>query len=383
MYSLAHLAGRQLLPNVLASLALGRRKLLRRNVVLHTAHPTESLNPASRLFELLAQDHSDRSTAERIMIETDEVLQSVVGELLELFDEFSGERWILHATGGNKMMSAAMLLLGADPRVHAVIYRDIRAGWRRVRLGASVSDAREDPIDPEDPVLGGLMDQEVTLELLPLAEVIRAQFAEAGSVKDFRHQAVPRHLDPVRWLDHVATRHQARFAGFQGWPQGPASEGAAFECWLARTLQVAGATQVIWNCKGRDPARNLVMETDVIAVRGNRIAVYDVKLEKPDVSGKSEQIRAARGTADALGGLAASAVMVRPNWPATPHIERFAEALGVDLIHRQRMQGLLTRICRPLGLEVAPEADTRLQQIAATLLRLHQQPARKWVLFAH
>ena len=131
MYGLINLAGRQLLPNILASLAFSRTEQLRQNAVLHSDNRLESDLPAQRLFELLERDAAS-GCVELLRIEVDETLQGVTDEVLALFAEFPGLRWILHATGGNKMMSAALVDLARHPLVAAVVYRDIVKGWHQV-----------------------------------------------------------------------------------------------------------------------------------------------------------------------------------------------------------------------------------------------------------
>lgn len=84
MYSLIHLSGRQLLPNVLANLAFSRSRLLERSIILHSSNEHESAAPADRLFNLLGLGPADDSRIECLQIEVEETLQSVSEEVLGL-----------------------------------------------------------------------------------------------------------------------------------------------------------------------------------------------------------------------------------------------------------------------------------------------------------
>jgi hypothetical protein len=200
MYSLVHLAGRQLLPNLLASMALHRRGTLHRMVVIHSDNPTESARPATALFDLLRHLPGQAALAEDDplqLIEVDEDLQTVLAAVRELFTEHPGERWILNATGGNKMMAFALGLLAAMPEVHGVVYRDIRHGWRRVVPGADPWRWREEPIVAADAGLGGLVDKDNTLDRMPIERLVLAQFAAEDVVARIYSKPLPTPLPDV------------------------------------------------------------------------------------------------------------------------------------------------------------------------------------------
>lgn len=380
MYSLIHLSGRQLLPNVLANLAFSRAGLLERSVVLHTDNKHESLAPAQRLFELLRPGPSPDERIECLRIEVEETLQSVTEEVLALFDEFPRARWVLHATGGNKMMSAALVLLARHPRVAAVVYRNIVNGWRSVTLAADGGAPMEEPVARDHPHLGCLETPGLALDALPLEQLIRAQFADDEVIVRFttRHA---RRADVAAWLATASARH-GRFATPPHWDSQIGSEGKAFECWLAAMLRAAGARQVLWNCEGFSPRGPTVIETDVVALHGNRLAIYDTKLEQAGARGKSEQIRAARLTADKLGGLSAAAVLVRPNWPATAQLQDFAQALGVQLVNRGNFSRLVELSCRPLALHERASTLPVLHKVTRLLKRVVSD-RHGLALFAH
>jgi hypothetical protein len=279
-------------------------------------------------------------------------------------------------------MSVALGLLAAQPQVHAVVYRHLRLGWRRVLAGADVWGWQEVTIDPADDVLGGLTDPANVLDQLPIKRLMHAQFAAQEVTAKVSTRGLPKPApDVADWLDYVARPGAPGFATYKHWPGKSSTEGSAFECWLALLLRAGGATQVAWSCEGVDPQGNKVFESDVVAMRGDRLVFYDAKLQRPDASGKTDQIRSARETAVRLGGLAAGAVLVRPNWPNTPHVARFADVLGVQLIHRGHVAGLVSHLLAPLGLVPPGGGQGPLQRVSITLGRLHASRGRS--VFAH
>jgi hypothetical protein len=303
MFSLVHLAGRQLLPNLLASMALHRRGTLRRMVVIHSDNPTESARPAAALLDLLQHlpGHAELAQDDPLqMIEVDEDLQTVLAAVRELFADHPGERWVLNATGGNKMMSFALGLLAARPEVHGVVYRDIRHGWRRVVAGADPWRWREEPILAGDPVLGGLVDAENTLERMPIERLVVAQFAAEDVVARIHTKRLPTPLPRVdEWLQHVAQGFHNGFASYRPWQGEPHDDGGGFECWLAALLVTAGATQVLWSCEGLDDRGQKVFECDVVALSADRLVFYDAKLQAPDAGGARDRDAAGRSLGSA------------------------------------------------------------------------------------
>jgi hypothetical protein len=368
------------LPNILANFAFNRRGLLQRSAVLFTRNVRESLEPANRLYALLNEGCAQGVEVGRRQVPVEETLQAVTDAMTLLFEEFPDVRWILNATGGNKMMSAALLVLAGSPQVAAVIYRDIVHGWREVQWYAG-GGLHETPVSADHALLGCLVAPDLRLDSLPLDLLIRAQFAAGDAIERFASRAIPPQAEPAAWLDAATHGRRAGFANCEFWLDEAQEEGRAFECWLGTLLRAAGARQVLWSCEGLSPGGQKVIETDLMALHGDRIALYDVKLQSPDAPGKSDQIRSVRATADKLGGLSAAAVLLRPNWPATPHVVKFAEALKVSLIHRGNAHDLVRLLCEPLGLLALVVAQPSLQHVARRLTDLAR--ARGPVLFGH
>jgi hypothetical protein len=179
----------------------------------------------------------------------------------------------------------------------------------------------------------------------------------------------------------VAQRFHQGFATYRPWQGEPHDDGGAFECWLATLLLTAGATRVLWSCEGRDEQGNSVFESDVVALHGDRLVFYDVKLQAPDGGRKTEQIRAVRETAMRLGGLSAAPVLVRPNWPATAHVEQFASVLGVKVLHRAHLASLVPELLSPLGIRA--DGSEVLARVQETLARLDRDASRERTVFLH
>ena len=365
MYGLINLAGRQLLPNILASLAFSRTEQLRQNAVLHSDNRLESDLPAQRLFELLERDAAS-GCVELLRIEVDETLQGVTDEVLALFAEFPGLRWILHATGGNKMMSAALVDLARHPLVAAVVYRDIVKGWHQVTAqpdGALV----ESPVTRNSGVAACLLDPQVRLDSLPLPDLLRAQFAENTAIARVDGSEPLSGADPEGWIGDVGKHSTRSFVSYLAGRLSLASDGAAFEAWLCSVISMAGARQVLWNCNAFNPDGGPALECDVVALHGDRIAVYDAKLDQPKSKGKTEQIRAAAKTAQDLGGLSATAVVVRPNWPRSPGTRSFADAMKVRLVTSEDAHDFVRQLLVPLGLQDSMRAHAALNRIQVSL----------------
>lgn len=367
---LIQLCSRQIVPNLLLGLALQRSGWLHRHVLLHTDHATESVGPARHILSVLQDDPLRGSAAclDPLMWEVEATARHTCLIARAVMDEHPGVRWLLHATGGNKLMSAGLQALARDVRVHAVVYRDIDGEWLQVRFD---SDGTPDNrcLGLHDEIGALVHDPRHALDTLPVGVLLRAQHAAEVSVDNF---------DDRHDVGDIVDLHSWLAAAFK--PGGSLmlsaprrlrdlirSEGTAMECFLAHALRAAGVHRVAWGVTGA-VGGNKVIELDGVACHGNRLAFYDVKIERSDAAGKTEQIRMAHDTARQLGGLSAAAVMVRPNWPATAHVLDFARALGVHLIHRGNLGDLLRIACKPLG--IGPE---RLGHLASLGRRLEER----------
>lgn len=348
MYGLINLASKQLLPNVLATLALARSGLLGADVTFHTRNENESALPALQLSDLLADIPGAGPELPGFIEEVDGNASDVYEAALSLLNEgqFSGLTWVLNATGGNKLMSAGLMALSGHPRVAAVIYRDIETGWVQFSRCRSTGAPMQAPVDSAKAFGAALLASDLALDQVPLARLISAQFA--GRDAQFSDTPLPRQPN----LTHLALhgcKWPGQFRHFKGWQQErPPSEGLAFEALVALLLRAAGCAQVLWSVTVKGPS-GVLLESDVLACHGSQLALYDIKLS--DSKGKSEQIRNARKTADMLAGVSAKAVLVRPNWASSTDLGNYATALKVQLLRRDEVSQFVTCLIKPLGLD--------------------------------
>lgn len=375
MYGLINLAGRQLLPNILASLAFSRTGRLKRNVILHSDNRQESALPAKRMLDVLRHDPFN-SDVMHMPCEVDDTVQGVRETATDLFDEFPDLTWILHATGGNKMMSAALVDLARHPHVKGTIYHDLFKGWQMISVDAR-GELVEAPVSTDSGDLGCLLNPEVRLDRLPLLDLIRAQFVDNSAMSNMTASEPVENVDPEAWIRRVSKDPRRSFVNHVDGGRVLGGNGSAFEAFLCKILQAAGATQVLWNCQGFGSSGAPILECDVVGMHGDRIAIYDAKIDRPQSTGKTEQIRSALETTRMLGGLSATSVLVRPNWPASPAIRSFAQAMKVRLITSDDRNGFVKRLLEPLGLQSAMDNDRgAMKQIQRTLDSIYRKSPR-------
>jgi hypothetical protein len=389
-HGLIQLAGRQILPNLWMALTLQKHGMLSRHEVIHSDDKRESADPAEQLVRLVGQQERvfpNVEPVEHVLDETEPTLWHTRHTALAIMDEAKATGaqhtgWILHVTGGNKPMSSGATQLAGDPRVQAVVYRNIDNVWWVVER-ESDGELRDRRVG-EMPVGGrswqawerALLEDPARLHDVPLNHLLAAQFDEHRD-DEAVHGNSASHQTPnlASWLQS-AMRRRGGFADHARTRRlGPHSmaDGDAFECFVAHILSAARAQRVLWGVHiyGRD--RSKIVETDVVACSGDRLAFYDLKIDRPDASGKTAQIRTAHNTARTFGGLSARAVMVRPNWPASPPVEDFAEALGVKLLNRRSVSTLIHDLLEPLGLQGAQSAE--LHELHLALQRLPPPPS--------
>jgi hypothetical protein len=368
MLNLLHLAGRQIVPNAQATLAAAKAGLLKRLLVLHSCNTRESAGPARQFFQLVLELGDLIDGVEPVLAEVDETAQSVYHTALEVLNEPSEHRWVLHATGGTKLMSTGLMLLARHPRVAAVVYRDLHQGWFRFQLDAQGRPV-DSPIAANCPELGWLRSEQVRVSSWPLLDVLHSQLGvhdlEAGS------RSLPQGIQAAQWLAWGSKQRPGSFHRYAGVDKLKLEEGNAFEALLALILKEAGCEQVLWSVEFTARDGSKLLESDVVACHGDKLVLFDVKIQSGNwAREKSGQIRNAAKTAETLGGLGARAVLVRPNWPDSPAVGQMASALGVPLIRRPQVAHLVDELLRPLKLEHARSP------VLDEIRRLFQQHAR-------
>jgi hypothetical protein len=369
MLNMLHLAGRQIVPNAQATLAAARARLLRRLVVLHSDNERESAGPARQFFQLLTALGDLMEPVRPELGEVEESALAVYHTALEILEEPLEHRWVLHASGGTKLMSTGLMLLARHPRVAAVVYRDLHRGWFRFRLNAQ-GQPEDQAISAGCPELGWLLQEQVRVSSWPLIDVLQSQLGAEGA--QAKSRALPSKVQAFDWLDYGCKR-PGFFHQFPAVARLGLEEGNAFEALLALMLKEAGCEQVLWGVEFEAEDGSKLLESDVVACHGDQIVLFDVKIQRGGswAREKSGQIRNASKTAEALGGLSAKAVLVRPNWPASPSVGEIANALRVPLIRRTEVGTLLDEMLKPLRL-----ANAQTPALQACRQRLEQHARR-------
>lgn len=378
-WGLMLLIGRQLVPNLSAVLSLARLGLIDTVVVVHSSHTVESLDPAQQLVALLQrlQIHDPSLFPPHlrvVMEEVDALAGSVMLTAKAVMDECPGKSWVLNTTGGNKPMSLGLSLLAQDARVHAVIYRDLDAGWVRFCWAGALALPVETPLRADEGALGqALVVQPVQLQDLPLGEILIAQFGAGDLIGQLSGQEVPP-VSALDWLNHMLKGSKRRWADYlmeQGCLVKPVADGYAAELFVGTLLKLLGA-RVVCGVEFKHEAQ-ILQEIDAVAVLGDRLVFVDIKLSTlgvqplrfsggrpiyPPMPGKTEQIRIARETAEKAGGLGARSVLLRPRWSKSD-MRDYARALRVELVQQSEARNLVSILARQLGATVENSAEAR------------------------
>ncbi len=389
-YGLIQLAGRQILPNLWLALTLQKHHMLARHEVIHSDDERESADPAEQLIQLVGQQEEVLSEVEPVAHVRDETestmwhTQQTAAAILDEMEvaEPALDGWLLHVTGGNKPMSFGAAQLAGDPRVHGVVYRNIDGSWWVIQRDGDghLRDRRlGQPLESGAPLAAwerALAASPARLHDVPLERLLVAQFAKPGAIARVNYNTPETNdVDLDAWL-RSARRKGGGFADHvrqRGPGSAVISDGAAFECFVAHILAAAGVQRVLWGVEVFGADGSPLVETDVVACAGDRLAFYNIKIDRPTSPGKTEQIRAAHETARTFGGLSARAVLVRPNWSSSRPILEFAGVLGVTLITRNDVRTLVHALLAPLGLR--DTSHPQLQGLVQALSRLPAPPS--------
>jgi hypothetical protein len=349
MFNFLHLAGRQIAPNAQATLAAFRAQMLGELVVLHTRNERESSTPA-RQFSHIARGLGEDAELSCRLVKVEETAQSVHAAAVRLLAEPSAHRWVLHATGGNKPMSAGLMMLAAHPRVAGVIYRDLELGWSLFRLDAQGAPISE-PLSEQHPQFGFLFEPQSALQGWPLEQLLMCQLGEPNW--RLTANTLPSDIQVDQWLVHGCQGSGGRFRTYGPFAKGHTHlppEGMAFEAMVGLMLKAAGCPQVLWSAEVQDQAGSPQFETDLLACHRDQIVLYNIKLSND--AAKTAQVREAAQTAQRLGGLSARAVLLRPNWPDSASVAQFAQSQRVTLLRRKEVGRMLDALVAPLGLSL-------------------------------
>lgn len=403
---LIQLAGRQIMPNVLMALPLLKAGRLVRHVVIHTDDTHESQHQASHLVTVL-YELAEPDTVDWQMVAVRPGASEVYDAALQEIDSQQPEgeaptQWVLHATGGTKTMAFGLLMLARHPQVLAVVYRDLGSGqWHQLGLEP---DGRplDRPLQPGDALFALMSAPDSGLDALPLELLMLAQLSFNDPLADppqgEAQQSSPRHLPPVKsqrvadrpvnvlgWLQAALKYHRgfAATAPPQLQLDATVSEGQAFECWVAHVVYALGARQVQWNFCVNDSHGSNMIEFDVAACHGDRLLVMDLKLDRADKPGKTQELRNAIQTAQWTAGRSVRTVVVRPNWRPTKPVSTTAELLGIAMVWRDTLVQFPVNILRWLGIRATDRQQALARNLSETLARAVEYGQDKHAIFRH
>ncbi len=285
--------------------------------------------------------------------------QEVFALVMNWRNAHPGERWLLNASGGTKLMHDGLLpLVGQEDT--EVVYRELKGPWYRFRPGPILeTETFHLPADITDG--------------LSVEALIRAQWHLKGATISFGDPGVV-----IDWRRAIAEGTRTRW----NWPAVSNAlglkmkSGPLFE-WLIEAICVEmGLTQITRNVK-RAPVKVVgaqqgdLQEIDRVVNHAGRLVILDCKLIDED--GEEErgepitsQIRQAAHTRRDLGGLGADLVLIRPNRVLNGDQRALAEAYGLTVIDRDAGTELFRRLANCLGVTELPrslcEAEDAMRQ---------------------
>lgn len=341
-------------------------------ILLHTSDPKRSAGPARRIKDCLEINRRlFPEMAQVCLVETGSTPQEVAETLHSLTND-PQRSFVINATGGTKLIFAGAISLCSLPNVE-VHYLEVTQQWFRLRLG---SDRRihSEQLDGQ-PV-------DIT-RIFPLQSLLEFQADRpatcAWSIQD---------PDPINASGLTEIASSGCNDGWQ-WQQIMDhrrlkdclnSQGFLFERFFAALIQNMKCNQVGMNLLLSDAAGvqgipQTRHEVDVVAAHANRIVFFNLKLT--DNQSPIEEITTAKASAEAIGGSAATCVLVRPSWEADPVRDSFINiarsTFRIEVWNQSDMGNLLASIRRILGI---PNANESLKEMEAMLLRQHEHNQR-------
>lgn len=381
---LAIIASEQLLPNIESVLALAANPVVDlAGVHICYTKDKSSASPARRLQHLLTKLSGKTPFSKFTVIEPGEPCladpRSITAWMHRQMAKHPEAKWVLNATGGTKPMSAAFFALADDPRVHDVIYRDVQDGWFAWRSGPDGPDMTR----ASDAL--GLADSGRWLDLVPIATLVEAQFAEEAARVHTR-QPLLTSAQAQSIIDHLdaAQRSPFRFAweaSAVSLPVGGSGEGILFEHTLHGVLSLFNFSETCHSLTLQMPDDNdrqvVRLETDLLVKHNGHIVILDLKLsgEGQSDTPQTDQIRSLATTTRRLGGLSARGFMLRPNWPADPGTRAFAEAMRVTLLDAETIREGFDKIKDELkDSRPSPPSAEKLALFLSTMISAGRNP---------
>lgn len=359
---LAVLASEQLMPNLQSALVLANADRLAAVHIYYTSDEKRSAQPARRLHHLLdtIAGHDDWPGFEIHLPETASgpTPQDVRAFLLERMDARPDARWFLNATGGLKLMSTAFMALCDHARVEHVVYRELGQGWFEITAG------EHGPVAQPAQAQLGLEDARLLVERIPLTRLLKAQLA-ADHLNVQHSDDAPRALAPDIIASYLRDHPRAKYRdAFEQTAErrndsmpGTNKEGFFYEYLMAALLREWPLAEVLHSLEliSSDTSKP-AQEIDLAVQYRDRIILIDLKASTAHAAHTppNEQIRNAAQSRDALGGLSAQAIMLRPNWATDPDRLALAGANRVHLMDADHMPRIFQKLADLLGLEAEP-----------------------------
>lgn len=239
--------------------------------------------------------------------------------------------WILNYTNGTKPMSAPIGELSSRNDV-TILYKERGTRWYRAALSSEFD---------LEPLNEGL---NFTMDGLDLKLVVQTLLGLPEAIVSADDRWNPISLD------------NALEAGFQWGAIDNESAGKAFERFFATAVKEATDVRTWMNLlvTHRDQT---VLESDVVAVRGSQLTLFDCALP----SGKDDhhgsivgQLEGCSARRKLLGGLNARVVLVRPNWRSLDeHLVKYAKLLNVEVWTQEQCQQMYANLGRMFGVDTS------------------------------
>ncbi len=252
-----------------------------------------------------------------------------------------GRRWIINATGGNKLMFAGALECLSQPDTQ-VVYRELsEQEW--YRIDQSADGVQVTPIS-----IPAWETDEIPVELLLHTQWQPPQGGYWSSSK-------PEKL-PIKKLVEAGLQNNwnwpATFAacGFKPKEQ----SGFLFEKFVAATLLELGVSNVVINAKLSGAQGQTLQEIDIIANYHGRLLIIDCKLRTNAKKGHrgeglTSQIRQAFTTRQELGGLGAELLLLRPGKIFSEEEESLAAAYRLKTLDARKTLDFFRQIAQFCG----------------------------------
>jgi hypothetical protein len=353
------LASEQLWPNI-HGLAYWHENL-RHLFICSTKDKQKSAEPAERL-EALCQEVWPRVKVHRLADGIGMQPQEVFAQVLGWRAEKPGERWLLNASGGTKLMHDGLLPMVGQEDVE-VVYRELTGPWYRFRRGQILETETIDlPVEATD--------------RLPVEALIRAQWHMNGATIEFGAEESP--IDWRRAIDE-GTRTRWNWRSVAGVLGLETSAGPLFERLIEAVLREMGVSELTRTVIRKAEVSHVqsLQEIDIVVNHAGRLVIIDCKLigeEDEEERGEpiTSQIRQAAHTRRELGGLGASLVLLRPNRLLNDEEQALAEAYGLTVIDRDATTELFSRLAESVGVRELPPALRQAEEEMCHAWESHQ-----------